>query len=95
MSSYKADLQQILDLITAAEATGRRVDAQLASINSKVAALVIHWEGTAQAKHEAKHEAWMKAAEDMRLALTELKTNVAHARQVYSDNVAHNVRMWP
>ncbi|MGL6234550.1 MAG: WXG100 family type VII secretion target [Segniliparus sp.] len=95
MSSYKADLQQILELVEEAEATGKRVDEHLASVDREVASLGVHWHGDAKAQHEAKHQAWMKGAREMREALTELKTNVSNAHEVYSGNIAHNVGMWP
>lgn len=95
MSAYRADTDQILALVAKARQIGHQIEQRIAEVEREVAALHIEWQGSAAEAHRSKHDTWQREMQDMKVALAELETAAAAARDRYLANVEHNKGMWP
>ncbi|TDP42818.1 WXG100 family type VII secretion target [Nocardia ignorata] len=94
-NSYRVNLQQLDDAITAMATFGSEVDAHLSEVDTLVAALHLDWSSSAAEAQRAAHDKWMAGAGEMRENLDELREVAKRAHTSYTTATQTNREMWP
>ncbi|MGL4305887.1 MAG: WXG100 family type VII secretion target [Mycobacteriaceae bacterium] len=96
MSDYfHIDPSGLNDAVALMESFDHRVTELLHRIDATIAELHISWEGEAATAHNHAHQRWVRGAQDMREALTQLRDTGTGAHHNYTSSSVVNTRMWP
>lgn len=93
MSRYTVDLAHLPRFIGTLDEFHTRSEEIGAAIDRQIAELHENWSGMAASAHREYHRKWTRAAEDLRVALAELKQTAHLAHHHYTDAVQLNLVM--
>lgn len=94
MPWFAVDLVGLDDTVALLAARTVVIEDQLATLDTRIAALQDGWTGTAADAQLAAHREWLDGAQDMRDGLATMRAAVATAHANYSAAVEANLRMW-
>ena len=85
---------QLVDVIERLVRLDAHLEAALAEVEQRVAALHVTWTGDAAQAQRTAHTEWHRGAEQMRAALMRMRAIAVIAHANYAAAAAANVRMW-
>ncbi|ORW04561.1 WXG100 family type VII secretion target [Mycobacterium kyorinense] len=95
MNRYRIELEELSAFVDRLEAFEQRAESIAADVDQQIAQLHEGWFGSAAEQHQARHNEWMAAAEEMREAVAELRAAAKTAHRNYTEVIAINTAMWP
>ena len=94
MPAFAVDLGRLDDTVTLLAARTAAIEDQLATLDTRIAALQSTWNGAAADAQLAAHREWLAGAQDMRDGLATMRAAAATAHANYTAAVDANLRMW-
>ncbi|MEV6768350.1 WXG100 family type VII secretion target [Nocardia sp. NPDC051030] len=95
MAGYRVDLVGLSRLVDATAALESTIEDAIAEIERAVDDLHVNWTGASATAHREVHDARVRAVNEMRTALTELRAKLDTAQQSYGKVGPANTEMWP
>jgi WXG100 family type VII secretion target len=90
---YRVELDGLLAFVDKLQTFERRADMIAAQVDDRVVGLHESWEGEGASAHSTLHQEWMRAAQQMREALSQLRQAAHSAHCNYTDAAQLNVAM--
>ncbi len=94
MSRYTVDPEELLQFAGRLERFATRAREVESAIDRQIAELHTPWVGVGADAQRQYHEVWLRAADEMRRAVAELRANAAVAHVNYIDAGEINTLMW-
>ncbi|MCA1982609.1 WXG100 family type VII secretion target [Nocardioides nematodiphilus] len=94
MTAYDVDLAELDAAIGRLDASRAALADRIAELESAVTQGRRHWQGEAEAAHEAAHQRLMSGAAELQSALAGLRAVAKHAHAAYAAAAEANSATW-